>query len=310
MPVRGKKKYKIKKVKKDRNFNKFLFPVVLVVGLVFTYYFSTTLQTSYWRGEEKISVAIRMDGGDVLISTFDPIGEQVHNILIPKDTEMEAARQLGVWKIRSVWDLGKNENLGGDLLSESITHHFRIPVKNWSDYGGLGLATGGFVELVKSALLPYDTNLSKLDRIRLALFSFRVKNKDRIDIDLSKSKYLKLTKLKDGSEGYKLVMDLPESIKIIFSDRNIASDINTISIINSSGSNSSAKIVGDVAEVLGAKVASINLQDQKAFDCVVWGNNQYLIDKLAKFFECTYVDRLGGPYDAVLEIGEEFSKRF
>lgn len=310
MPAKRRRK-KPKNISRSKfNLRRAITLLTLFLFLVLGLYTFDNFTDKKWNGEEKLSMVIRDSSGGVTISTFDPVSEQVNNIYIPGNTQIETARQLGIWKIGSVWDLSQNEKLGGKLLSESVMHQFNLPVGIWSDEQALGLAKGGVKGLVKSALFPYESNLTRIDKIQLAIFSFGVKNKNRINLDLSDTQTLEYKRLKDGSEGFVIANEIIERNKIIFADRQISSEINTLSIINNSGDILAAEGVGKMAEVLGAKVASIKNNEKEQYDCYVWGKNEYITNKFASLLNCERSDNPSSSYDIVIELGEKFLDRY
>src|SRR3989344_9431467 len=90
----------------------YLFLIILTFSLFL--YFVTSRK--YWDGEGRLTLAVQKLDGDVNIVTFDPKTSEIFNIRIPGSTEVEVANQLGVWKLKSVWELSMQENLEGSLL--------------------------------------------------------------------------------------------------------------------------------------------------------------------------------------------------
>ncbi len=282
-----------------------------LILLFFTLLFFLIFQTSFWDSDSKLTLVVNKKDGDVLIAVFNPVVDEVTSITIPKNTQLKVARQLGTWRAGSVWQLGENEDLEGRLLQETITYHLKLPVVAWADSPAEGFANGGLVALVKAVSLPYKTNLKIGDRIKLAFFSFGVKNFKREEINLAETKLLKKTRLIDGEEGFVLISGLPASILALFSDIEISQKDVSVLIRDATDKRGVPEQVGEIIEVLGAKVAAIKKEESEKFDCMVLGKDQKAVEKLAQVFSCEKGKGLpSGSFDLEIKIGEEFARRF
>lgn len=305
MPARRKRRLQNKK-KRFRPVR----PLVLI-SLLIAFLFFLASQTRFWDNDSKLTLVINKKDGDVLVTVFNPVVDEVTNITIPKNTQLKVARQLGTWKAGSVWQLGENEGLEGRLLQETITYHFKLPVVAWADSPAEGFASGELIALVKAVALPYKTNLKMGDRIKLAFFSFGIKNFKREEINLAETKLLKQTRFIDGEEGFVLVSDLPANILALFSDIEISQKSISVLIKNATGKKSVAESVGEITEVLGAKVAVVKKEENEDFDCLVLGKNQKAVEKIAQVFSCQKEKSLpSGSLDLEIRLGEGFAKRF
>lgn len=309
IPAQRRRRRAKTKAKKNgkKSFKKFLIAIFLAAFL----FLLLTLQTRFWSSSTKSFLVVQKKNGDVAVSVFDPELEKITNIIIPKNTEVNVARQLGVWKLGSVWQLGENEKLSGRLLAETIVKHFKLPVVAWADWPAEGLSAGDLAGIAKGGFLPYKTNLGIGDRVRIGLFSMRIKNFKREDINLSESKVLKKTRLIDGEEGYVLVGDLPNWLNALFSKPEIASTGIKAVIYDATGKVGVAEEVGQVVEVMGAKLASIKKEESEDFDCEIAGKEKEIVDEVAKVFSCRKLrESPEGNFDLEIRLGEEFARRF
>lgn len=283
--------------------------ILLVIPLVIFFYIF--INSNLWDGESKLPLAIATNNGDVKIVVFDPVLGEITTVIIPADTQIEVARNLGTLRIKNVNQLGENEGLSGKLLAETLTSYFRLPVTAWSDSEAEGLLTTNIFSLLKFIYTPYKTNLGIGDRVRLVFFSAGVQNTKRAVYNLSETSYLTKTTLKDGQPGYTASGRLPSSILVYFSDPEFSKTSLTLAIIDSTSNRTSARKVGEVIEVLGAKVAAIIEKDPKRFDCGVGGSNLIVVDKISTLFGCKLTEDLStGDFDIQIEIGDEFAERF
>lgn len=296
-----------KRKKKKIKFPVPLVALVLLVALTIYLY----LRTGFWNTKSKLSIAIKKDTGEVLISTFDPTVSEITNITIPGNTEVHVARSMGTLQIKNVWQLGENQGLDGKLLSETITRHFKFPVVAWADNEALGFTETNLISLMKAAILPYKTNLKIGDRVRIAIFAAGVNNPKRAEIDLSETSYLAKTILVDGDEGYTVAGSFPKGLLVVFSDPQISNKATTVKILDASSKVGLAQELGEVIGVFGAKVASVDKVEGEEFDCEVKGKEREIVEKVAKLFSCRKVEEtIEGGFDLEIAIGEEFARRF
>lgn len=305
---RRKKRAKQKAWRNGRNsYKKLLF--ILLVPL-FTFLL-ITFHTKFWKSSGKTFLAISKENGEIVVSVFDPELEKITNIIIPKNTEVDVARQLGRWKLGSVRELGENEDLEGKLLAETIVKHFKLPVAAWADAPALGFAEGDVLGVVKASLFPYKTNLGIGDKIKLGIFSIRIKNLKRENINFSEGNILKKVTLIGGEEGYVLAGRLPNYIVALFSNLSISSEGSIVVILDATGKANVAEEVGEVIEVMGVKLANIKKEEAADFDCEVKGKEKELLEEIAQVFSCKKLKTAPeGNFDLEIKIGKDFTRRF
>lgn len=269
------------------------------------------LTTRHWDGKTRFSMVINSKDGAVSVVTFNPDSDEITSILIPANTQINLSRQLGVWKIGSVWQLGINEGMGGALLAESVTRHFKFPVYLWADSHALAFVENNPVAMLGAVLRPYDANFGLGDRFNVALFAMRVKNTKRVAINLGETAYLKKTKLIDGEEGYVRTGSIPQNLAVIFSDSEISRKNFKILIADASGKTGLAEEVGELIEVIGGKVASVAKQDIGDFDCEILINKETKAEIFSKFLNCDISKKSSdGTFDIELKIGSQFADRY
>lgn len=293
-------------LKKSKGWPKIVYLIPVFAVLLFLLFSKSSL----WDVSSKLAVAVNAEDGPELL-VFDKELEEITRIHIPKDTETQVARQLGTWKIGSVWQLGENEKLGGKLLVESITFHLKFPVYIWADTAALGFVEGGPFSFLKALSFPYKTNLSLADRLKLAQFVLRVKEFKKSEVELSETSAIRRTKLVDGSEGYRTTGQVPPSILALFSDTHIAQKQTRVVIYDATEKYQLAQEVGEIVEIIGAKVTAIKKEEKKDYDCKVVGIDDKSAEKVALVLGCEKSsDKVSGNFDLEIYLGEEFSKRF
>jgi len=138
-----------------------------------------------------------------------------------------------------------------------------------------------------------------------------VKNFKREEIDLSRSLALKRQKLVGGEVGYVLVGSMPANIAALFSDLGSGDKGTLVAIKDLTGKKGVAEKVGEIVEVLGAKVVAIAKEEASDFDCEVVGKDKREAKKLRQVFACLEgPGQPSGDLDLEIKIGRDFAKRF
>lgn len=300
--------FKRKKIGSKLNFKSMFFVVLilLLVGLVFL-----IIKFIFSGNDARTVVAIKSKDGDVIVTSLNRSTGEISSIIIPRNTQLDASRQLGTWKVDSLWKLGFDENFEGRLLQESIAKNFYFPVDSWADEEGIGLATGDLSSVIKAALVPYKTNLTFAQKIKLAIFSLGVKDNKRDTLDLSQAQVLTKKKFADGTSGYIVSGDMPTRITSIFSENFSDSNVPRVLIKDRSNEQDVAVTLGKIIEVMGGKVSSVEKESVDESDCEILGSEKDLINIFAKIYSC----KVGNStpernFDMEVIVGTKFAKRF
>jgi hypothetical protein len=311
MPARRRRTRRRKNTKKEVPIRRVIYLIIASFLLGIYLYFSS--ETRYWEGDNKISVVYQRRDGDVEISVFDPEVDEIKNIVIPGDTQVEVARNLGVLKLVNVNKLGINEGLEGRLLAETVTKYFNFPVYVWANENMSDFVSGNPIKIVTAIFSVSNTNLTFSDKIRLAFYSLKIKNTENTTIELAKTSYIRKGTLEDGQEGYLLARTPSTTLLSIFAEPKISKSTPRISIVNKSNTPLIANEVGEVVEVLGAKVTSItNTGDDVdgKTDCIIIGKNKEVVKLLSRYFSCKTKDKASGEFDVEMQLGDKFRRRF
>jgi len=300
--------FKKKKTSKKLNIFLLLSLLFLIIFLVL-YFFGKR----HCLGDLKISMVFPDENGNVLVATFNKKDKEITSINIPQNTQLEASRQLGSWKAKSLWQLGINEKYEGKLLQETVTKNFHFPVSIWADEKAYGFVSGNFIKLLKATFFPYKSNLSFGDRLNLFFISFGIQNEKINNYDLSERGILKKSKLTDGEEGYILSKDVPINIMASFSET-ISSDFGyMVQIINGTGSRGIAENVGKTIESMGFKITSIKEESSidNDTDCLIYGKNKNVVNKISLIYSCKQeINKNNEGFDIVMKLGSKFSRRY
>lgn len=310
MPAQKKRLKRYRKKNKKRSYKRiylYLFSLLCFVIIGFYTFSRSTFNNKYSR----LSITFYKEGGDVLISTFDSTDDSITNILIPGNTEVEVARQLGRMNLMNVRQLGINEGYQGQLLTETISKYFNFPVYLWAEGSGIGLSTNSPASLINAVFVPHKTNVTLGDRVKLALFSIQVSNAKRSDLELIDTDYLREQKLISGEVGYVLTGRYPTEYIAIFSDPLISEENAKVIIKDATGDLNTAEDLGEIIEIIGAKVVSIDNINEENYDCSIKGDSKILIDRITRQFGCEVInENLISNINLEIKIGKNFTKRF
>lgn len=316
MPVRRKnKKARRKRLKykrpnsgKKRVLNYRLL-VLVVVGV--SVIFSFSLWPRSWQKDTRLTMVIDSGTENVYVTVFSPDTKEIINVIIPASVEVESTRQLGTFRLGALWQLGVNEDVDGVILAESITKNFKFPVTQWASSDFIGFSEGELKPMLRAVLLPNKTSLKIRDRIQLFFFSLGIKEFKRKDVNLADTNAINKKMLLDGQGGYEISARVPQSILAIFSDPDISANNTTVVIKDYTGRYGVSDEVGEIVQVLGAKVASVSREDQKGIDCEVLGKRGEDVDKIAPLFSCEQLEEVPeGSFDVEIRLGEGFVRRF
>lgn len=307
MPAKRRKRYK--KIKLPGNYKKFIFFFFIIITLLFAAFF--VMRTNKWNGKDKFSLVINNSDNSLSIVVFDPSLEEMYVLGVPGNTEIEVAGDYGLWKVKSLWLLDKQEGLHGQLIVRSITMAMKIPVYSWADEQAHGLVNPGLRPTIRALFANYKSDLSFADKLRLVMFSSKVKNTKKINIDLSQTSFLEKKTLSDGEEGYKIAEFPPQRISAIFSEPELAGGIVRVSIKDSTGKQNLAKNVGGVIEVLGGKISSIeNLEGFDGF-CILKSKDEKKLSLLLRVFDCEeYSISPDQSFDIEITLGKKFISEY
>jgi len=300
-----KKKNAVKTAKFAGPIFKVLIPAILII-IIFAVF---KLGTKYWNGQDKFVIGYRLDSGDVAVSVLDPKLEELTTLAIPGDTQVEVARNLGELRIKNIWQLGVNEKIGGGLLAETITQNFLFPVFLWSDADAKCLTEAKILCLLRFTFFPKSTNISFGDRLAASLFALRITGTNVSWLDLGKNQFLVKQKLNDGVLGYLLTGPVSPRLTMYFSDNSFADKNLRVVIVDSTGRPGVAEKVGQIIEVMGGKVVSVDKKESSESDCLVMGSDKMVVAKIAALFSCK-TGKNRGEMDLEIDLGSLFAKRF
>ncbi len=257
-----------------------------------------------------MGIVFRQDDGSVAVSEIDPKLGEMTSIIIPGDTEVTVAKNYGVLRIKNVWQLGLNEKLNGKLLSDTVMQNFLFPVHLWSDSDVASIKNTDFLGIIRFIFLPKKTNISFGDRALIGFYAMGLKELSKTEIDLGRSQFLKKIRLSDGEQGYRIVDSTAARLGVYFSDNDLIGQKLNVYLVDATGKNGVGEKVGQIIEVMGGKVVSIDRRTQpEKKGCEISGRNLDIGKKVAKLFGCV-LTKDKSDFDLEMRLGTEFANNF
>jgi hypothetical protein len=297
---------KKKKEKSSHLIYKLFVPLIILVAIVFF----IKVNMRVWDGQNKVAIVYKSESNDINVISLDPKFESITTLVIPADTEVDVSRNLGVMRIKNVWQLGINEKIGGKILPETVTRNFLFPVFLWADSGANGLASGEVSQIMRFMFIPKSTNIPFGDRVGIGIFAMKIRDYGRTNVDLAKNKFLDKKTLNDGQTGYVTSGITSERLTAYFSDNEAIGQDIKVNITDATGKSGISEKVGGIIEVIGGKVVSVDRKVQgEDNDCRVFGVNTVFVKKISELFSCKIVNDTT-TFDLDIYLGQKFAKRF
>lgn len=306
----------------------YLKPAFLLVSFLALFVFLLAASTAWkvylgfknklWDGKTRLTVVVAKENPEIY--SIEVATGTLTKFSIPKNTQIEAANKYGKWYVGSLFELGRQKHLKGELLQRSLQKSLGIPVDAWIEEGGEGLfetsALGKFGAWQRAIFTgTLDTNLTFFDRLNLlAAASGDVTVKE---ISLTATRVVVKTKLSDGEEAYTVV---PEQANVTFEkflrDDIVFAETKTVSVLNSVGKTGIGGEVTRVAQVLGARVIGARATDEKYKGvCRIRGEKESLgtvsAVRIAKIYGCEVEERAPrGPASLEIILGDNFVEEY
>ncbi|MBI2590581.1 MAG: hypothetical protein HYW33_01730 [Candidatus Blackburnbacteria bacterium] len=264
-----------------------------------------------WKDGSRITVVVA-DQPPVVFS-YNPENASITQFVVPANTQLDTSGGYGSWLAGSLWDLGVQEKVGGQILSRSVQRSFGIPVNGWTGKGGNILFSGSKLGLF--SLINIQSNLTFFDKVNLLFASSRVRKLSRTTIDLERQGIVKTKTLADGTAGF-VIIDKSVSRLDTLKDDKVLSEEKTLKITNSSSVSGLALQVSRVSSTLGLRVISTDtIKDKVLGICTVRGKDSELksfaAQRLLDTFGCgSEVGDPSGPTNLEMILGAKFPKEF
>lgn len=296
----------------------FWLAVIFFIGfLAFKLY--SAWQNRVWMGARITIIVAAREAPRVY--SYNPENQSLTTFEIPKNTQLDASGGYGTWLVGSLWDLGSQEKVGGEILKNSVQKSLGIPVDGWMDSrGGILFDSGkfGFLGALGQVfqMRGIKTNLTIFDKFNLLLSVGRVGRFSRTDISLLKKNVIERRKLSDGVEGYLVIPERTTTALDVLRDDRIFSEMKTIKISNATQKSGLGGEVSRVVSVMGLRVIDTgSIGEEHDGTCILIGEEEDMkslaAQRVAQIYGCQKVFRKpAGAADLEFVIGEGFLTEF
>lgn len=312
-----KRKARAQRYKPNNLLRRFLILVVIAIFSGLLWQIFSSWQGRVWKEGSRFTVVVAEE--DPVVYSYSKRTGVLTILKIPKSAQIEAAGGFGSWFIGSLWGLGEQEGLKGELLATSVKKSLGIPVDAWVDARGRALFEAdnlSFLLSVKDAILfsTLSTNLTFFDRVRLLLGPGSTGQSLRRGLDPVALRVLEKVELPDGVEGY---MPVAEQAQVVFEktfrDDAVFEEGKTLTVVNSTEKAGLAREVARLASVLGARVIGTQTGEPEE-DCVLKGEKENLDSltgkRLARLLDCETKEAATSGAHLELFLGEGFARTF
>lgn len=248
-------------------------------------------RTFFWNGDFNLNLVIK--GKDISLLSFDPQNTKVVIYSIPQNSYLEVARGFGKWQLRSVYDLGASQQVGGGrLLSDTLSDFFGLPVDGFLVFSGkyANIEADSIVSESRNpffvtSILPFiRTDLTPFELIRLQKGLSSVRFDKVRKIDLAAANLLTKEKLADGTDVYTPDVFKLDSVLSGMKDYSFASEHKTIAIFNSTNYPGLAQKAARVITNMGGDVIITSNGQKKWEKTYVVGEQSKTLDRLKQVF--------------------------
>ena len=271
MPARARRtnsRRKVQKFSSSKLLTLFLIAafVVLVTGSMVRA--ASLWNTRLWKGEERLTFVVATDP-PVLVSYQTKAGELVL-ISFPRTLEIEASSGAGEWQIASLFELGRQQKIGGTLLAKSVQYQLQVPVDGWIEGKGITLLGYGDVEEITAGAHPLsgmralfaafssiglDTNFTFFDKVRIARTLGGMDGSHRRVINAQERRIVRSVRRADGSMGFILDKERVQELTLReFQDVLVAQERVGIGVVNTTDKAGAGGQIAAVVEGMGARI--------------------------------------------------------
>jgi hypothetical protein len=265
--------------------------------------------------QNRFSLAMSGDSGDVSFVSFDPVERRVFALPFPKELSIKS-RSVGEYSIGSLYKLGQYDDQGGEFVRRKVQGFMRVPIPGYLVVKSRSSSESALKLGLWRALLSGSetSNLSKLDILTLLHETGRFTWKEATPDELARAGVLET---KD-SGGYLYRSDrLQQYVGTRLFDWGIGAEGVTIAVINMSGVDGLGSDMADFMNNLGFDVVSVRTGTEvREHSRVLVGEaEKYLsttqiLQKLLAFSEPEVSDVSNYRSEIVVEVGTDAQELF
>lgn len=265
----------------------YVFAVMLLIASLFV--LVIMVKPSLWQAGDRFVVLRENGDNSASFMVYEPQNQSVYEIRIPPSTQMDSANNLGKWRLGSLWQLYKDEDLGKSTIVDTFTISMGLSADVWT--GDLFLK----------------------DRIKIFVFEFRAGKSQYIEVDPIQFGLVSEVRLVDGDQGYVAGDKVPGLIARLFASEIVLKERARVGVKNYSSHTNEIENINRAVEILGTKIVSVENLEERNFDCEIKykPKGEFTAKKLANIYSCDLQksDDLGS-LDISMDLGNGFWKRY
>lgn len=281
-----------------------------------------------WDGRSSINLIVKASDWSLL--NFDPVEKKLTVLKIPDETFIELPKNLGNWKISSIFELGQSENPanGAKLLEDSLSRMFGLPVEGTliiNQEKQVEDIIRGFNKNFLNSFLSLDkmeSDLTKKELVNLMLQISGTRSDKIVFLDLGSSEITESILLGDSSRVLGIdTIKLDLFIRDKMTDDLIFNEEKTVAVFNSTDHPGLANEATRMITNLGGNVIITSNSAQNLDESVIFeeGQTSETFIRLSQIFapEClSKACQISDPKvnssraDIKIIIGEDFYQRY
>lgn len=290
--------------------------LALLVILVWNIYRDT--------GTPLTQVNVVIDGDPVILASWQREKDQLVVVTIPASFATQAVHGLGIYPIRSLWQLGTIAGSTGLILSQSLEELFALPIPWYigeipgnSSTKGLGRVEKvfSFQTLVAIVSGRVKTNLPIIKFIDLTWWRMVARSNRTIEIPLGAS----VVTGEPQPDGTLLWLVSTEAVDTAlgdtFEEASIRGEKLTVAVYNTTTTPGLAERAARIIDRIGGNVVRIGNEEATIEQCQIRANGDHVNGAasriLASIFTCDRVIGEGDSYaDVIVKLGRGYESRF
>lgn len=276
-----------------------------------------------WKDDLRITFVVASNP-PVLVS-YQTHSSEVVFVPFPENLEIEGSYNVGKWHVQSLYEVGNQRGIRGDLLTRSVQYALSVPVDGWMDKQGLDLLGYSNVQEIRESKDPspyslfrpllsfgIDTNFSFFDRLQIARLLGGARSR-RVVLPEQKRLVKQIRRL-DGSLGYELDQERVKEMALReFRDTLLAQEQIGLGIINGTEKAGVGNSIAGVVSTMGSRVIWVRSEKVKIpircqLRATKEGQKTLIALRLATLLRCPLVSDSKASVPLELVIGEELAR--
>jgi len=243
-----------------------LFVIFFFLIIGFFFYQVKSLRPSVWDGSSRINFVFSAQ--TVAVASLET-GNNLVIFKLPENLYLEVFHEFGQYQLGSVYELGKLEGKGGELLGETVQEYLGVPIGGYirianSKWQIVNSKKFILNWLILSTLGRGETNFSQWDLLRFWWSIKSLRSDKVIFIDLEETNILSEKRLPDESLIFETeFFRLDELVGKYFKNSRIEKEGIEVEILNATEHLGLANRVARLVMNMGGEIISIGNADNK-----------------------------------------------